>query len=196
MLGAGCTGGNSTRQENGEVGERIAGAAAAMPLHLAERDQRPAGSTDALVIAVETKQRLGKLRCPETGFVRNQPFELFEHGRLFPHAIGGCFDRDRPADLETSFFCVVSVGDSALCTYIPLVAGRSCTFDERPMTAFIFRCPATGYSVQGLVQDFVQGAAPDEIADADTYQAVKCTACARTHLVNPKTGKVAGAERS
>jgi hypothetical protein len=49
------------------------------------------------------------------------------------------------------------------------------------MTAFLFRCPATGYSVQGLAAE-----APD--ADPDTYQAVKCRACARTRLV-------AGAER-
>lgn len=53
--------------------------------------------------------------------------------------------------------------------------------------AFIFRCPATGYSVQGLVAE--------PVGDTDSYQAIKCTACARTHLVNPKTGKVAGSER-
>ena len=55
------------------------------------------------------------------------------------------------------------------------------------MPAFLFRCPATGYSVQGLTAETV--------SDADTYQSVRCVACARTHLVNAKTGKVAGAER-
>ncbi len=55
------------------------------------------------------------------------------------------------------------------------------------MTTFIFRCPVTGYSVQGLVAE--------PVPDADTYQSILCTACARNHLVNPKTGKVAGSER-
>ncbi|MGA8078063.1 MAG: hypothetical protein WB868_11820 [Xanthobacteraceae bacterium] len=55
------------------------------------------------------------------------------------------------------------------------------------MTTFIFRCPATGYSVQGV--------APDPLPEGDTYQSVTCPACSRTHLVNPKTCKVAGAER-
>ena len=55
------------------------------------------------------------------------------------------------------------------------------------MTAFLFRCPVTGYSVQGLVSD--------PVPDSDSYQSITCNACSRTHLVNPKTGKVAGAER-
>jgi hypothetical protein len=55
------------------------------------------------------------------------------------------------------------------------------------MTAFLFRCPATGYSVQAVVAD--------PVPDGDVYQSVTCTACSRTHLVNPKTGKVAGTER-
>jgi hypothetical protein len=57
------------------------------------------------------------------------------------------------------------------------------------MTAFIFRCPITGYNVQGHSAD----PTPDD--DAATYHAVTCTACARVHLVNPKTGKVAGSDR-
>jgi len=56
------------------------------------------------------------------------------------------------------------------------------------MTAFIFRCPATGYNVQGLV-------AAESIPEGDSYQSVTCTACARIHLVNPKTGRVAGTEQ-
>jgi hypothetical protein len=37
-------------------------------------------------------------------------------------------------------------------------------------------------------------AADDPNEDAFTYVQVTCLACARAHLVNPKTGKVLGAE--
>ena len=56
------------------------------------------------------------------------------------------------------------------------------------MTTFLFRCPVTGYSVQGLSDEAVSDS-------DDTYQSVKCAACSRTHLVNAKTGKVAGSGR-
>ena len=51
------------------------------------------------------------------------------------------------------------------------------------MAAFIYRCPSTGQNVQGWAADDV---------DDDAFQPVKCLACARVHLVNPKTCKVAG----
>ena len=55
-------------------------------------------------------------------------------------------------------------------------------------SAFLFRCPHTGFNVQGWT-------AEDHAALADdVYESVTCTACARMHLVNPKTGKVLGAE--
>ena len=54
------------------------------------------------------------------------------------------------------------------------------------MATFIYRCPATGYAIQGFVAD-----APESGGD-HTYRPVTCTACTRVHLVNPKTGKVAG----
>ncbi|HXX50120.1 MAG TPA: hypothetical protein VEI98_02385 [Xanthobacteraceae bacterium] len=57
------------------------------------------------------------------------------------------------------------------------------------MTAFVYRCPITGFNVQGYSAD----PTPDD--DAATYQMVTCTACARVHLVNAKTGKVAGSDR-
>jgi hypothetical protein len=57
------------------------------------------------------------------------------------------------------------------------------------MAAFVYRCPVTGYNVQAHSSD----PAPDD--DSATYHAVTCVACARVHLVNPKTGRVAGAER-
>ena len=51
---------------------------------------------------------------------------------------------------------------------------------------FVYRCPNTGLNVQGWIES--------EPADgeADLYEAVTCTACARVHLVNPKTGTLFG----
>jgi hypothetical protein len=57
------------------------------------------------------------------------------------------------------------------------------------MTTFLFRCPVTGYSVQGMVADPI----PED--DSETYSSVACPVCSRVHLVNPRTGKVAGADR-
>ena len=54
------------------------------------------------------------------------------------------------------------------------------------MTAFLYQCPNMGLNVQGWVAD-----APTE-GKAATFEPVTCTACARVHLVNPKTGKVLG----
>jgi hypothetical protein len=51
------------------------------------------------------------------------------------------------------------------------------------MPPFLYRCPTTGYRVQGFIA---------EELPADTYEAVACTACRRIHLVNPTTGKVLG----
>ena len=56
------------------------------------------------------------------------------------------------------------------------------------MAAFIYSCPTTGLNVQGWVAD------DQTKSDAETYEAVTCMACARVHLVNPKTGKVLGVE--
>jgi hypothetical protein len=52
---------------------------------------------------------------------------------------------------------------------------------------FLYRCPATGLNVQGLGADH-----PDALND-NVYEAVTCTFCRGVHLVNPKTGHVAGA---
>ena len=54
------------------------------------------------------------------------------------------------------------------------------------MAPFLFRCPNTGYQVHGFV-------AEDASNNAD-YEAITCLACQQTHLVNPTTGKVLGAE--
>jgi hypothetical protein len=54
------------------------------------------------------------------------------------------------------------------------------------MPTFIYRCPKTGLKVQGWL---AEAAAPNE---RDTYEAVTCTACNQTHLVNPWTGRTLG----
>ena len=54
------------------------------------------------------------------------------------------------------------------------------------MPPFTYRCPNTGYQVQGFVAD--------DPTDENTFEAVTCLACAQVHLVNPKTGKVLGTD--
>ncbi|MFY9837743.1 MAG: hypothetical protein WAK55_15005 [Xanthobacteraceae bacterium] len=53
---------------------------------------------------------------------------------------------------------------------------------------FVFRCPNTGLNVQGWVADN-----PSE-PESEAYEAVTCTACARVHLVDPRTGRILGSE--
>lgn len=57
------------------------------------------------------------------------------------------------------------------------------------MPTFLYRCPVTGYRVQGLIADD-----PTE-KNGPIYEPVRCTICARIHLVDPKTGRVAGEDR-
>jgi hypothetical protein len=52
------------------------------------------------------------------------------------------------------------------------------------MPTFIYRCPNTGFRVQGYE--------PDNTAGDSAYEAVVCTICKRVHLVNFRTGKVLG----
>jgi len=56
------------------------------------------------------------------------------------------------------------------------------------MPAFVYRCPYMGLNVQSWIADD-----PAQYPD-ESYEAVTCIACARTHLVNPKTGKVLGSD--
>jgi hypothetical protein len=55
------------------------------------------------------------------------------------------------------------------------------------MPPVLFRCPNTGYHVQGWFAE--------DVSDngEDTYQSLTCLACRQVHLVNPKTGNVVGA---
>ncbi len=57
------------------------------------------------------------------------------------------------------------------------------------MAPFIYRCPAMGLNVQGWVADD-----PTEKDGQEVFEALTCTACRQVHLVDPKTGKVLGAE--
>jgi len=51
------------------------------------------------------------------------------------------------------------------------------------MTAFLYRCPNTGYQVQDH--------SPEQTSDDDSsYEAITCLMCKRVHLVNPANGKV------
>jgi hypothetical protein len=56
------------------------------------------------------------------------------------------------------------------------------------MPPFIFRCPNTGFRVQGFAPDDDES----EGASDDTFVGVSCLACGSVHLVNPTTGKTVG----
>jgi hypothetical protein len=62
--------------------------------------------------------------------------------------------------------------------------GRTALFPyrEQMVVTLIYRCPRTGLQVQGV--------AANHATDCEIYEPVTCTACARVHLVNPKSGKV------
>lgn len=52
------------------------------------------------------------------------------------------------------------------------------------MATFLYRCPTTGFHIQGFIAE--------EVSDDDAFEPVKCVLCQRVHLVNPSTGEVAG----
>jgi len=53
------------------------------------------------------------------------------------------------------------------------------------MPLFIYRCPNSGYRVQGFSAD-------DIAEDRHIYEPVTCAVCHQTHHVNPTTGAVLG----
>ena len=55
------------------------------------------------------------------------------------------------------------------------------------MASFIYRCPNTGYQVQGWAPD--NGAKNGH----ESYEGVTCLACRQVHYVNPETGRMLGA---
>jgi len=54
------------------------------------------------------------------------------------------------------------------------------------MATRVFLCPNTC--------DRVQGWSADNGSNSESYEAVTCLACRQVHMVNPKTGKVLGAD--
>ena len=60
------------------------------------------------------------------------------------------------------------------------------------MATFIYRCPSTGYNVQGFIADSpAKDGSPTKDGEG-TFQPLTCAVCTRIHLVNPTTGKVLG----
>ncbi len=53
---------------------------------------------------------------------------------------------------------------------------------------FLYRCPVTGYQVQGFIAD-----KPTE-KNGHVYETMTCIICKRVHLVDPRTGKVAAGD--
>jgi hypothetical protein len=56
------------------------------------------------------------------------------------------------------------------------------------MATFLFTCPRIGIPVQGW---FVDDGAEN---GGDTYEPVTCLACRQVHMVNPRTGRILGAD--
>ena len=54
------------------------------------------------------------------------------------------------------------------------------------MAPIMFRCPATGLSVQGWLADDAS------VTEGEVYETVTCLACTRLHLINRATGRVLG----
>ena len=57
-----------------------------------------------------------------------------------------------------------------------------------PMATVLFLCPNTGDRVQGWFADDGSG------DSGETFEGVTCLACRQVHMVNPRTGKVLGAD--
>jgi hypothetical protein len=57
------------------------------------------------------------------------------------------------------------------------------------MPTLIFRCPLTGYNVQGYFAEEPQAGPGAE----QVFVSLRCTACGRTHLVDPASRAVLGA---
>jgi hypothetical protein len=64
---------------------------------------------------------------------------------------------------------------------------NSLSGETNRVAPFLYRCPNTGYRVQGFI-------AEDVSDEAEDYRAITCLACHQVHLVNPASGKVLGYE--
>ena len=58
------------------------------------------------------------------------------------------------------------------------------------MIAFPYRCPTTGYRLEG------RQTAPAAASPMVTYVAEHCAACGGLHIVNPTTGRLMSEERT
>jgi hypothetical protein len=56
------------------------------------------------------------------------------------------------------------------------------------MSTFVYRCPITGFRVQGWVPGH-----PTE-GKGHQFEGITCSICKRIHLVDPKTGNLLGEE--
>jgi hypothetical protein len=54
------------------------------------------------------------------------------------------------------------------------------------MASFVYRCPNTSLNAQGWLAD--------EPPASEIFDALTCVACRQVHFVNPRTGKVLGAD--
>jgi len=61
--------------------------------------------------------------------------------------------------------------------------------DRQRWRPILFNCPRTGNKVQALLAEEAAGSAA-----GTQYETVSCLACSGIHLVDPKDGKVLGAE--
>jgi hypothetical protein len=94
-------------------------------------------------------------------------------GRSLLHADRSCDQVARPL-----------LGGGAGGRYLGSIYGKAFY-----MPLFVYRCPTTGYRVQGF-------SAEDVSMNTHTYEPVVCPMCKRTHHVNPATGTVLGEEQT
>jgi len=59
---------------------------------------------------------------------------------------------------------------------------------DSTMATRLFLCPSTGHRVQGWFAD------NGSVDGGETYEGVVWLACRQIHMVNPRTGKVLGAD--
>ena len=74
---------------------------------------------------------------------------------------------------------------------VPRVQGlpsRRPKTSESVMAPFLFKCPNTGFQVQGWAAD--NGSEDDR----EIYRSITCLACGGLHMVNPETGKTLGTD--
>ncbi len=112
-------------------------------------------------------------------------------------AASSIFSSDPFRSGKPRFFCARRIGIGRLLAVvsrprhnpaqrlIQINLFRGMAGDAVCMPLFMYRCPNTGYRVQGF-------SAEDISEDQKTYESVTCPVCRQLHLVNPATGRVLG----